>query len=158
MGLFSKKDKEAAGEDSNRKALFGNRKSNSSSPAPSNPYAQQAPPPYSGGPTPQQRAEKTPVPPGGYGSNGAAYGGAGAYGQDRFGGGNAGPSSGRAGGYGGMGSADDTGRQELFGNAAQRSQQAPPPPAQQSGVSGVGGFGGEDGGYGSYAERKLTAE
>ncbi|KAF2146833.1 uncharacterized protein K452DRAFT_283038 [Aplosporella prunicola CBS 121167] len=155
MGLFSKKDKSV---------------DKSSSPAPSNPYAAppgkadpyaQAPPPYSGGGmSDRARMEKSPVPPGGYGGSGN-YGSQGAYGQDRFGGGGQ-----RAGGYGGMGGRSsqetmntDAGRQQLFGNAAQRTQQAPPP-------SGAGGYGADAGGYGggssndygAYADRQLTAE
>ncbi|KAK0661053.1 Protein transport protein SEC9 [Lasiodiplodia hormozganensis] len=165
MGLFSKKDKSAsdAASDADRKALFGSKKG---SPAPSsaNPYAQPpggaAPPPYSGGGlSDRARAEKSPVPPGGYGAGGAAYGGSGAYGQDRYGGG-AGAGGGTtsrygAGGYGGMGDAD-AGRQELFGNAAQRAQQQPPAGPGGPYSNTVGGA--NNAAYGSYADRQLTQE
>lgn len=164
MGLFSKKDKSAsdAASDADRNALFGSKKG---SPAPSsaNPYAQPpggaAPPPYSGGGlSDRARAEKSPVPPGGYGAGGAAYGGSGAYGQDRYGGG-AGAGGGTtsrygAGGYGGMGDSD-AGRQELFGNAAQRAQQQPAGPGGPY-SSTVGGA--NNAAYGSYADRQLTQE
>ncbi|GME64678.1 Transporter sec9 [Neofusicoccum parvum] len=165
MGLFSKKDKSSsdAASDADRKALFGSKKG---SPAPSNPYAAAPPPPYSGGgaPSDRARAEKTPVPPGGYGGSGGGYGGAGAYGQDRFGsnsGGGGGTASRYgAGGYGGMGDSD-AGRNELFGNAAQRAQAGSP-------AGAAGGYGGPPGGtaagagggsaYGAYQDRQLTQE
>ncbi|KAF2088295.1 plasma membrane snare protein-like protein [Saccharata proteae CBS 121410] len=181
MGLFSKKDKAAGGEDdsANRSALFGSRKEKSS-PAPNanpyaqpagkpDPYAQKAPPPYSaGGPSDSFRNDKSPVPPGGYSGSGN-YGNNAAYGQDRFGSGSASPApSARPGGYGGLGRSNsqetfstDVGRQELFGNAAQRVQQAPPQsdPSGAYGDSGAYGSGSAtDQGYGAYADRQLTAE
>lgn len=172
MGLFSKKDKsgsaDAGASDADRKALFGS-KGKSGSPAP-NPYAQPAaPPPYSGGGmSDRARAEKTPVPAGGYGGAGAgSYGGGGAYGQDRYGGSGGGGTASRygAGGYGGMGEGD-AGRQELFGNAGQQRAQAGASPSPGPGTPGGGapggGFGGPGGGgqssYGAYQDRQLTAE
>ncbi|KAK7726017.1 Protein transport protein S9 plasma membrane t-SNARE [Botryosphaeria dothidea] len=165
MGLFSKKDKSGssdAASDADRNALFGSKKG-SPAPSNSNPYAQPAaPPPYSGGGLSDRvRAEKSPVPPGGYGNAGGSYGGAGAYGQDRFGGasGGAGGTASRygAGGYGGMGDSD-AGRQELFGNAAQRAQQQPAGPPSGAGGTMGGGSSAAGGGYGSYADRQLTQE
>ncbi|KAL1651328.1 Protein transport protein S9 plasma membrane t-SNARE [Diplodia intermedia] len=166
MGLFSKKDKSGsdAASDADRKALFGGgSKKGSPAPSASNPYAQPppggaAPPPYSGGGmSDRARAEKTPVPQGGYGGGGGAYGGSGAYGQDRYGGGGGGGTASRygAGGYGGMGDSD-AGRQELFGNAAQRTQQPGGAPSPGGTMGGGGGAG--SAAYGSYADRQLTQE
>lgn len=166
MGLFSKKDKSGssdAASDADRNALFGSKKG-SPAPSNSNPYAQPAaPPPYSGGGLSDRvRAEKSPVPPGGYGNAGSSYGGGGAYGQDRFGGASGGAGGGTAsrygaGGYGGMGDSD-AGRQELFGNAAQRAQQQPAGPPSGAGGTMGGGSSAAGGGYGSYADRQLTQE
>lgn len=193
MGLFGKKkDKGAEAEDSNRSALFGNRKGKES-PAAQNPYAAppandpyaQPPPSYSsGGQDNSFRQEKTPAvtgpgqsygqPSGGYGAQGGSYGAQSGYGNDRYGGG----APQRPGGYGGLGrtASDDTmttdaGRNELFGNAAQRQQ---PQPQQQPGGygqsgtygdsqsggygGGAGGYGSAPGGYGTYEDRQLTAE
>lgn len=183
MGFLSKKKDE--GEDSNRSALFGNRKKEKSSPAAQNPYAAppandpyaQAPPSYSGG-NDSYRQEKTPAVtgpgqsygqrPGGYGAQGGSYGGQSGYGNDRYGGG---AQSQRPGGYGGLGRTEsndtmstDAGRNELFGNAAQRQQtQQRPGGYGQSGAygndgQGGGGYGAAPGGYGAYGDRELTAE
>jgi hypothetical protein len=181
MGFLSKKKDD--GEDSNRGALFGNRKKKDS-PAAQNPYAAppandpytQPPPAYSGGRNDSYRQEKSAAAtgpgqpygqrPGGYSAQGGSYGS-----QSGYGGGAPAPAQ-RAGGYGGLGRttsqdtmSTDAGRNELFGNAPQR-QQAPPP--QQSGAYGQsggygdsnqgGGYGQAPGGYGSYGDRELTAE
>lgn len=193
MGFLSKKKDE--GEDSSRSALFGGRKKKDA-PAAQNPYAAppandpyaQPPPSYSGS-NDAFRQEKTPSAtgpggsqgqrPGGYGAQGGSYGAQSGYGNDRYGGGAAAPPQ-RAGGYGGLGrttSQDtmttDAGRNELFGNAAQRKPPAQQPPQSgaygQSGAPGQsgaygessqsGGYGQAPGGYGgAYEERQLTAE
>jgi hypothetical protein len=172
MGLFGKKkDKGAEAEDSNRSALFGNRKGKES-PAAQNPYAAppandpyaQPPPSYSGGQDSSFRQEKTPAVtgpgqaygqrPGGYGAQGGSYGGQSGYGNDQYGGG------------------DDAGRNELFGNAPQRQQARPPQESGGYGQTGAygdsqsggygggaaGGYGSTPGGYGTYEDRQLTAE
>lgn len=109
--------------------------------------------------------------PGGYGSGGGGYGGYGS--NDRYGGGDdQGQGQRRPGGYGGLGRTDsndtmstDAGRNELFGGAAQRTQQR----EQQGGGYGQSGYGqsgqggaygdaGQSGGYGAYKDRELTAE
>ena len=171
MGFLSKKKDDA--EDSNRSALFGNRKKEKISPAAQNPYAAppandpyaQPPPSYSGG-SDSYRQEKSPAVTGpgqnygqrsgGYGDQGGNYGGQSGYGSDRYGGGAA---SRGPGGYGGLGRADsndskatDAGRNELFGNAAQRQQQPPSGGYGQTGGYGdrsqEGGYGATSGGYG----------
>ncbi|EOA88803.1 Protein transport protein S9 plasma membrane t-SNARE [Exserohilum turcicum] len=195
MGLFGKKkDKGAEAEDSNRSALFGNRKGKES-PAAQNPYAAppandpyaQPPPSYSNsGPDNSFRQEKTPAvtgpgqsygqQSGGYGAQGGSYGAQSGYGNDRYGGGGA---TQRPGGYGGLGRtpsndtmATDAGRNELFGNAAQRQQARPQQESGGYGQSGAygdsqsgaygggasGGYGSTPGGYGTYEDRQLTAE
>ncbi|KAH7379150.1 plasma membrane snare protein-like protein [Phaeosphaeria sp. MPI-PUGE-AT-0046c] len=187
MGFLSKKKDD--GDDGNRNALFGGRKKKDNAaaenpyaaPAGNDPYAQAAPPAYSGGSSSNSsyRQEKTPAAtgpgqpfgqrPGGYGSQGGSYGSQAGYGSDRYGG-SAAPSQ-RPGGYGGLGRTDsqdtmstDAGRNELFGNAAQRQQA---PPQQQPGAYGQsgaygdqsgGGYGAAPGGYGAYGDRELTAE
>ncbi|EMD93895.1 hypothetical protein COCC4DRAFT_38517 [Bipolaris maydis ATCC 48331] len=193
MGLFGKKkDKGAEAEDSNRSALFGSRKGKES-PAAQNPYAAppandpyaQPPPSYSGGQDSSFRQEKTPAVtgpgqaygqrPGGYGAQGGSYGAQSGYGNDQYGGG---PPQ-RPGGYGGLGRtasndtmATDAGRNELFGNAAQRQQGRPQQESGGYGQSGAygdsqsggygggaaGGYGSTPGGYGTYEDRQLTAE
>jgi protein transport protein SEC9 len=215
-----KKEHSGDGDDANRSALFGRRNPKpTDTTASKNPYANQPasdpyakanqdvgygkPPPYNdGGQTDRYRQEKSPVPPGGYGSGrgeqrggyggsgreeqrggyggpshdgqrggysgSGSYGGQGGYGADRYG---SEPTSQRHGGYGGMGrnTSRDTGntevgRNELFGNAAQRHEQR----QQQQGdyragytdggqQSGLGGSGVNDG-YGTYQDRELTAE
>lgn len=188
MGFLSKKKDDV--EDSNRSALFGSRKKEKGSPAGQNPYAAppandpyaQPPPSYSGS-NDSYRQEKTPAVTGpgqnygqrsgGYGDQGANYGGQSGYGSDRYGGG---PPSRGPGGYGGLGRTDsndtnatDAGRNELFGNAAQRRQQQPTGGSGQSGAYGdrsqsgaygasSGGYGQSSGGYGAYGDRELTAE
>ena len=191
MGFLSKKKDDT--EDSNRSALFGSRKKDKESAAGHNPYAApsakdpyaQPPPAYSGGHD-SYRQEKSPAVTGpgqgygqhgrGYGNQGGGSGGQSGYGNDRYSGGQQarGP-----GGYGGLGRADsndtmstDAGRNELFGNAAQRQQA---PQQQQSGRYGQsgaygdnnqsgaygassGGYGQAPGGYGAYGDRELTAE
>jgi len=181
-----KKEQGGEPDDANRSALFGRRNPKIGTSDPSkNPYAAAsspdpyardnqsggygAPPAYDGrGERDQRRAEKSPVPPGGYGGGrdeqrgnsgyggAGAYGGQGGYGSDRY---DSQPST-RRGGYGGMGGSRDTigtdaGRSELFGNAAQRLEQR-----QQTGYGGdqQSGIGAEDGGYGSYQDREMTAE
>ncbi|KAF2850687.1 hypothetical protein T440DRAFT_396374 [Plenodomus tracheiphilus IPT5] len=157
-------------------------------------YAQ-PPPAYSGGGQDIYRQEKTPAvtAPGqnygqrptpspaasGYSANGGSYAAQSGYGNDRYGGGGgAAPPSRGPGGYGGLGRtasndtmSTDVGRNELFGNAAQR-QQAKPPQAAGYGQSGAygdsqsggygaapGGYGADTpGGYGAYGDRELTAE
>jgi hypothetical protein len=59
----------------------------------------------------------------------------------------------------------DVGRNELFGNAAQRQQAAKPQESGAYGQSGAygdssqnGGYGQAPGGYGAYGDRQLTAE
>lgn len=192
MGLFSKKNKGAEADDSNRSALFGSRKGKES-PAAQNPYAAppandpyaQPPPSYSSpGQDTSFRQDKTPAVtgpgqsygqrPGGYGAQGGSYGAQSGYGNDRYGGG----APQRPGGYGGLGrtASDDTmtteaGRNELFGNAAQRQQAQPQQESGGYGQSGAygdsqGGYGGgasggydsTPGGYGTYEDRQLTAE
>lgn len=181
MGLLSRKKDET--EDHNRHALFGGRKKEKDSPAAQNPYAAPpakdpyaAPPAYSGG-NDSYRQEKSPSVtgqgqsygqqrPGGYGAQGGSYGNQSGYGNDRYGGGA--PTRG-PGGYGGLGRTEsndtmstDAGRNELFGNAAQRNQgqqQQPGGYGQQSGAYGSsGGYGDAPGGYGAYGDRQLTAE
>ncbi|KAF3001824.1 Meiosis-specific subunit of the t-SNARE complex [Curvularia kusanoi] len=176
MGMFSKK--KDGDDDSNRKALFGSRKSEKA-PAQSNPYAAapgkdpyaQPPPQYSG-PTDSFRQEKTPAvtgPGGGYGAQGGSYGAQSGYGNDRYGGSPAPQQSARGpGGYGGLGRTDsndtDANRNDLFGNAAQRQQQQQPQggygasPSGGYGQSTPGGYGASSGGYGAYGDRELTAE
>ncbi|KAF1842723.1 uncharacterized protein K460DRAFT_367681 [Cucurbitaria berberidis CBS 394.84] len=196
MGFLSKKKDE--GEDGGRSALFGSRKKGKSSPAAQNPYAApptndpyaQPPPSYSSGGGNNNnsfREEKTPSVtgpgqnfgqrPGGYGAQGGSYGGQSGYGNDRYGAGAPAPQ--RPGGYGGLGrtASNDTmstevGRNELFGNAAQRQQAQPqqqPGGYGQSGAYGdnsqrsgtgaaPGGYGSTPGGYGAYGDRELTAE
>lgn len=197
MGFLSKK-KEAEGEDAARSALFGGRKKEKSSPAAQNPYAAppandpyaQPPPSYSGGGAQNNayRQEKSPAVtgpgqsygqqqrPAGYGAQGGSYGAQQGYGNDRYGGGA--PQQ-RQGGYGGLGRtpsndtmSTDAGRNELFGNAAQRQQQQQRPGgygqsggygdnAQSGGYGGsggAGGYGSTPGGYGAYGDRELTAE
>ncbi|KNG44589.1 protein transport protein sec9 [Stemphylium lycopersici] len=192
MGLFSKKNKGAEADDSNRSALFGSRKGKES-PAAQNPYAAppandpyaQPPPSYSSpGQDTSFRQDKTPAVtgpgqsygqrPGGYGAQGGSYGAQSGYGNDRYGGG----APQRPGGYGGLGrtTSDDTmtteaGRNELFGNAAQRQQAQPQQQSGGYGQSGAygdsqggygggapGGYGSTPGGYGTYEDRQLTAE
>lgn len=175
MGLFKRKDKNAAGDDdANRQALFGKK----ASPAAANPYAAppkndpyaSAPPAYSGG-NDSYRQDKSPAVTsqgGQYGGRGyqstGNYGSNNAYGSDRYGGG----APQRSGGYGGLGNADPNDaedRSALFGNAASRVQERPQQPPQQGyggqgggsyGQSGVGS--GAPGGYGAYEDRVLTAE
>ncbi|KAJ4345205.1 Protein transport protein S9 plasma membrane t-SNARE [Didymosphaeria variabile] len=174
MGLFKKKNKE------------GEAAANPyAAPAKNDPYANAAPPAYSGG-NDSFRQEKSPAVTGqggqfggrGYQSAGN-YGASGGYGGNQFGGGPADQGAPRrTGGYGGMGNADPNNEEErsaLFGGAAQRQpkqpQQQPPQESGgygqqgggssygQSGVSG-GGYG-APGGYGSgpaYEDRQLTAE
>ncbi|KAH7123993.1 plasma membrane snare protein-like protein [Dendryphion nanum] len=154
------------------------------------------PPAYSGsGPNDQFRRDKSPAVTGqgqsygggngrgnggGYSSGGGGYGG---YGNnDRYGGGGGGNDNNqgarRPGGYGGLGRTDsndtmstDAGRNELFGGAAQRTQQREQQPGGygqsgygqggqggQSGAYGGGGGEGQGGGYGAYNDRELTAE
>jgi protein transport protein SEC9 len=135
----------------------------------------EAPPGYNRGPSPQpNRYEKSPVPPGGYGGgapryqNSGSYGQTAGYGSDPYG---TQPQQSRygAGGYGGLGRTNsndtmstDAGRNALFGDAAQRAAQQPPP--QQYGgdnsYSNSGGYGASSlpGGYGAEPERELTAE
>lgn len=185
MGFLSKK-KEAESDDANRSALFGGRKKEKGSPAAQNPYAAppandpyaQPPPSYSGGGAQNTfRQEKSPAVtgpgqsygqqqrPGGYGAQGGSYAQQQGYGTDRYGGGA--PTQ-RPGGYGGLGRtpsndtmSTDAGRNELFGNAAQRQQQRPGGYGQ-SGAYGdnnqSGGYGSAPGGYGAYGDRELTAE
>ena len=120
------------------------------------------------------RAEKTPVPPDGYG--GARYGSSGSgnqagYGADRYGGGSDGPSP-RPGGYGGLGGpkeADDPNRGALFGGAEKRyddrkAHGLPPQDSQPGGGYGASsgissgmehGTGGYEH-YGDYKDRQLT--
>ncbi|KAH6638413.1 plasma membrane snare protein-like protein [Boeremia exigua] len=164
MGFLSKKKDDGA--DTDRKALFGSRKSEKA-PAQSNPYAAapgqdpyaQPPPQYSSS-NDGYRQEKTAAVTGpgqqygggprgggggGYGAQGGSYGAQGGYGNDRYGGSPAPQQSARGpGGYGGLGrtsSTDtDANRNDLFGNAAQRQQQQP----QQQ----PGGYGSQSGGYG----------
>lgn len=176
MGIFKKK----GDDESDRNALFGNRKGKAS-PAGSNPYAEpptkndpyaNAPPPYSGG-NDSFRQDKSPAVTGpgqrygggGYGAQGGSYGGGGGYGGDRYGSGDQGPR--RAGGYGGMGNTDPNNEEDrgaLFGGAADRYQQRQQPgQGQQSGAYGQSGVSGAygDSGYGngpSYDDRQLTAE
>jgi len=183
MGFLSKKKDES--EESNRSALFGNRKKKDGPAAP-NPYAAppandpyaQPPPSYSGN-NEAYRQEKSPAVTGpgqaygqrsqGYGAQGGSYGGQTGYGSDRFGGGAA-PQ--RAGGYGGLGRttsqdtmSTDAGRNELFGNAAQRQQAQSQQPSGAYGANGqsgaygsAGGYGQSSGTYGAYGDRELTAE
>lgn len=201
---FSKKDK---GDDdsASRSALFGSRSKSSKSAVPSvNPYAVQgsnpdpyaskpsssslaAPPAYDGrSPSPgNQRPEKSPVPPGGYGGN-DRFGGQGSYGQQNGYGSNPygrEPASAQAqqpsrygpSGYGGLGRSNsqdtmstDIGRAALFGDAPsrQQQQQAQLPPqggdesyAGQDNSTSGGYGGGASQGYGSnYSERQLTEE
>ncbi|KAL6702471.1 Protein transport protein S9 plasma membrane t-SNARE [Coniothyrium glycines] len=197
MGFLSKK-KDADSEDASRSALFGGRKKEKNSPAAQNPYAAppandpyaQPPPSYSGGGAQNSyRQEKSPAVtgpgqsfgqqqrPSGYGAQGGSYGGQQGYGSDRYGG--DAPAQ-RPGGYGGLGRTQsndtmstDVGRNELFGNAAQRQQQQQQQPAthgqsgaygdnnnnnNQTGGYGSGGYGAAPGGYGTYGDRELTAE
>ena len=180
------------GEDGNRSALFGSKKKDRSTPTAQNPYAApppkdpyaQPPPAYSsaGGREDSYRQEKTPAVtgpgqnygqrPGGYAQGGGSYGAQSGYGNDQYGGG---PPSRGPGGYGGLGRtksndtmSTDVGRNELFGNAAQR-QEAKPSGYGQSGAYGdnaqsggynaaSGGYGATPGGYGAYGDRELTAE
>ncbi|KAI8940399.1 hypothetical protein NX059_004090 [Plenodomus lindquistii] len=115
----------------------------------------------------------TPSPaPSGYSAQGGTYAAQSGYGNDRYGGGGAAAPPSRPGGYGGLGRtasndtmSTDMGRNELFGNAAQR-QQANPPPAAAYGNNQNGGYGAAQGGYGAntpggygaYGDRELTAE
>ncbi len=187
---FGKKPEEAA-DDSSRNALFGSRSSKPKAPATNNPYAVDAarpdpyaqggssyggmaPPPAYDGAMNDYRRDKSPVPPGGYGSStGGGYGASSGYENQGYGGGGsnrygtgAGPESGGSaprrgpGGYGGLGRSNsqenmstDAGREALFGNAPQRSKQPqglPPGPNGQP----RGGQGGAPGGYGSgYGEQ-----
>ncbi|KAL5116290.1 Protein transport protein S9 plasma membrane t-SNARE [Pleosporales sp. CAS-2024a] len=167
MGLFGKKK---GGKEDSPAA-----QNPYAAPPANDPYAQGAPPAYSGGSSSSlNRQEKTPAAtgpgqpyggqqrPGGYGAQGGSYGAQSGYGSDRYGGAPA-PAQ-RAGGYGGLGQATaqdtDGGRNELFGNAAQRVQAQAPP--QQSGAYGASGqsgaYGQSSGGYGAYGDRELTAE
>jgi hypothetical protein len=192
MGLFSRKNDDA--EDSNRSALFGGRKKKDT-PAAHNPYAAppandpyaQPPPAYSNGSSSSSyRQEKSPAVTGpngsygqhnttnghqnGYGANGGSNGTHSGYGNNHYGASPA-PAS-RPGGYGGLGRSTsqdtmstDVGRNELFGNAAQRQQAAKPQESGAYGQSGAygdssqnGGYGQAPGGYGAYGDRQLTAE
>jgi len=145
---------------------------------------QQAPPPPSNGQPPAYNgnnagfpAEKTPVPPGGYGSS--KFGSSDAYGQQRGYGSNdaygAGPAiaSQRPGGYGGLGRsnsqdtmATDAGREALFGGARERLAAKGPaqnnlPPEDNPAFGGANAYGSSSssGAYGDYgADRQLTAE
>jgi len=148
----SKKNEEA--EEAQKSTLFSTKKSTRPSFTQTNPYAatqaddpyaaspSNPPPPY-GNSDPSMsrfRAEKTPVPPGGYGQGGPSqrfaagsntgYSGYG-QGQDRYGASSAPPAAGGSrygsGGYGGLGAAPDaqnadvdSNRDALFGNAPAR--------------------------------------
>lgn len=163
-------------------------------PPANDPYAQ-PPPAYSGGGSQDSyRQDKTPAvtgpgqnygqrpgpsaASGGYNAQGGSYAAQSGYGNDRYGGGATGAATSRGpGGYGGLGRtpsndtmSTDVGRNELFGNAAQR-QQAKPQQSAGYGQSGAygdnsggygavsGGYGTEGpGGYGAYGDRELTAE
>ncbi|KAF2723253.1 hypothetical protein K431DRAFT_344820 [Polychaeton citri CBS 116435] len=140
------------------------------------------PPPSYRSSSPQAPAEKSPVPAGGYGGGAARFpsqgnfgdNGSGGYGNDPYG---SGQSRYGPGGYGGLGRsnsqdtmATDAGRNALFGDAAKRAAQQPPPESQPApgsagdqtyGGSGTGGYDSTEmpGGYGGYgSERQLTAE
>ena len=135
-------------------------------------------PPYSGSRQQQNRYDKSPVPPGGYGGSqpryqntGNSYGQTGGYGGDPYSGGQSryGPS-----GYGGLGRSNsndttttDANRNALFGDAVQRAANKPAASAaqdqQQGGdpsYSNSGGYDSSDtpGGYGAGPPRELTAE
>ncbi|KAF2836229.1 hypothetical protein M501DRAFT_987403 [Patellaria atrata CBS 101060] len=195
---FKKKDKDTSStpsldEDSRSSSLFSSRTSKSKSPAGSNnPYAQPAandpyggqpspyakpdqnPPPYDGS-NDRFRQEKSPVPPGGYGSEryaapSSGYGTPTGYGNDRYGGGSeASSTTGSrygAGGYGGLGransqqntpSTETTAHDDRFGNTTQRQQQQGVGLEQDSGRGPSYGTEGQ-GGYGAYQDRQLTAE
>lgn len=125
-------------------------------------------------------AEKTPVPPGGYGSS--KFGSSDAYGQQRGYGSNDAYGTGssaapqRPGGYGGLGRsnsqdtmATDAGREALFGGARERLAAKAPaqndlPPEDNPAFGGGGGGGNaygssSTGAYGGYdPDRQLTAE
>ncbi|CBX95679.1 hypothetical protein IAQ61_004510 [Plenodomus lingam] len=131
---------------------------------------------------PGQNYGQRPTPsaaPSGYSVQGGSYAAQPGYGNDRYGGGGAAAAPSRGpGGYGGLGRtasndtmSTDMGRNELFGNAAQRQQAKPSQPAGsgQSGAYGdsqSGGYGATSGGYnadtpggyGAYGDRELTAE
>lgn len=119
-------------------------------------------------------ADKTPVPPGGYGSS--RFGSSDAYGQQRGYGSNdvygTGPSAvpQRPGGYGGLRRsnsqdtmATDAGREALFGGARERLAAKAPAqndlPPEDNPAFGGGGGGNAYGAYGGYnPDRQLTAE
>ncbi|KAH8732665.1 hypothetical protein GQ44DRAFT_720937 [Phaeosphaeriaceae sp. PMI808] len=168
MGFLSKKKDE--GEDTNRSALFGNRKKDTlaaenpyAAPPANDPYAQ-PPPAYSGGNNSNRQEKSAAVTgpgqsygqqPRGYGAQGGSYGAQSGYGNDRYGGGASAPPQ-RAGGYGGLGRttsqdtvSTDAGRNELFGGAAQRqqAQQQRPPQSGAYGQSGGYGDNSQGGGY-----------
>lgn len=103
------------------------------------------------------------------------YGNQNGYGSDRFGGASAGAGTGAgsasrygAGGYGGLGSADPNdpqtaaaNRDELFGGARDRAQQAPPggaPPPYTTGQPNAYGGGSNEYSMATFQERQLTAE
>ncbi|KAL7942293.1 hypothetical protein V8C42DRAFT_331906, partial [Trichoderma barbatum] len=175
---FGKKSDD--GDDSNRNALFGSRKKNST-PAPSdNPYANQgASDPYAeqtkyanmGSYQPGPNNGARPPPGNNYGSHQGGqpqqpaasgygsdrYGSGGGYGSNRYDSGpNSNPSAGARGpgGYGGFGRDEpDNNRDALFGGAQQRleQKQQSAAPNPQSGTSG-----GAYGGYGD--QREMTEE
>lgn len=164
MGFFGKKSKDVS-EDTNRNALFGDRKASS--------------------PAPSQAPSVAPSTSSGYSSAAPSYssqpsGGSNPYAAPRSNNAYGAPPSGGSGGYGGYGAAPaasssgyggygnpglnrndsaDSGRDQLFGGASQRQQ-----PGQQPGQqhSGQGGYGQSSGGYGQQQQggydRQLTAE
>ncbi|CAH0026403.1 unnamed protein product [Clonostachys rhizophaga] len=163
------------GDDANRNALFGRKKSSpapNSPPAPQsdNPYARQAPAndPYtSSKPTTAYQQARAglnnpggaPGPNGGgYGNN--QYGSGGGYGSNRYespAAQNPYSAGSRVSGYGGLGGNEpDSNRDALFAGAQERyeqKQQRPPPAYPDAGGSAAGG---DYGGYGE--QRELTAE
>lgn len=156
--VFGRSKKNEDAEEAQKSVLFSTKKSTRPSFTQTNPYATaQADDPYAASPSnpppppygnsdpsiSQFRAEKTPVPPGGYGggpqsgpsqrfagSSNPGYSGYSGYnqGQDRYGASSAPPAAGGSrygsGGYGGLGAAPraenadtDSNRDALFGNA-----------------------------------------
>ncbi|KJZ79063.1 hypothetical protein HIM_01214 [Hirsutella minnesotensis 3608] len=162
------------GDDPDRNALFGRKKS-TAAPAADNPYAQQGGnDPYADtakyanvtpyqqarsglGEGPRQGGPPAGPSPSGYGAE--RYGSGGGYGSNRY---NS-PAPGARGpsGYGGFGRADnapDENRDALFSGAQQRQAQRQPPSAGP-GAGSYGQSGTAGGSYGGYGDqRELTAE
>jgi hypothetical protein len=186
---MGKKEKEAAEDKASRSSLFSRSKGKDKATAsPSaNPYAVQqstpdpygakpstlnaAPPAYDGRSPSPMRAEKSPVPPGGYGGSEPRFGGSGNYAQQSGYGSNPYGSeqqqSSRAGGYGGLGRrpsqetvSTDVGRAALFGDAPQRQQQQQQQQLQanQDPSSDNTYAGSSSELYGQQPDRYLTAE